>query len=200
MVERTETKMVIVLGPPGSGKSTLSRSLAAIERFGLLETGEILREHVRRNGPFAETIKPYINAGRLVPHAVVKDLLMERVRMVNNDVVILDGYPRTAEELDELEMIQQQGRLKMGLILILSADQAILGWRLASRHRQDDVPDVIQNRVLEYQNNTAPVIEQLWKRYPGQVRTVNAAQSKEGVLNSAFEQLWMSGIELVQLP
>jgi len=93
---------VLLMGPPGVGKGTQAKLLA--EKFGFrhIATGDILREAVRKRTKLGKLAKSYMDKGQLVPDEVMLGLIDEVLAETDADV-ILDGYPRTVVQAENLE-------------------------------------------------------------------------------------------------
>lgn len=126
--------VLILLGPPGSGKGTQARLLA--ERFGLvqLSTGELLRAAVAAGTEAGQQARAVMEAGGLVPDAVVLAILAERMaRPDTASGVILDGFPRTTAQAEALDAaLAAEGRAVAGAIS-LKVDDAAMVARIAGR-------------------------------------------------------------------
>src|ERR1700722_4488915 len=89
-------KVIILLGPPASGKGTQSAKLAKEFYIPHISTGDLFRENMSKETPLGKKAKDFINAGKLVPDEIVLDMLFERLKQ--SDAAhgyILDGSPRT---------------------------------------------------------------------------------------------------------
>ncbi len=101
---------VVFLGPPGAGKGTQASRMA--ERFGVrhASTGEIFRGAAREGSELGQTVKEYLESGRLVPDELTSRVVEEMV-IDSEEQFILDGYPRTLQQAYALqEMLEQRGR------------------------------------------------------------------------------------------
>jgi len=97
---------LILLGPPGSGKGTQAKLLCP--RFGLVHigTGDILRQAVRRQTPAGKQAEPFVVSGRLVPDALVNDLVGDHFRSAERpDRFVMDGYPRTLAQAQAFDAV-----------------------------------------------------------------------------------------------
>ncbi len=105
---------VILLGPPGAGKGTQAKLIASTFGIPQISTGDLLREHVKRQTPLGNAAKSIIERGELVPDELVMNMVADRLHEA--DCVrgfILDGFPRTvrqAEWLDEFLKKERSGR------------------------------------------------------------------------------------------
>ena len=155
---------IILLGPPGAGKGTQAQVVA--DRFGIpaISTGDIFRSNVSRGTELGLEAKRYMDAGEYVPDSVTN--LMVRHRIDEPDAekgFLLDGYPRTLAQVDELDgMIKHTGhRLDAVIVLTVDADELVrrLTARAQSEGRSDDTEEVIRRRQEVYTEQTEPLIE-----------------------------------------
>ena len=180
---------LILFGPPGAGKGTQAVKIA--EKFGWnhVSTGDILRAEVSQGTPLGLKVKAVMEAG----HLVSDDLLIEIMEsvFVNNTIVsgfVLDGFPRTLNQAQELDkMLEKHGR-KVSLVLALEVNEKELVSRLLKRAqdqgRKDDTEDVIKNRLVQYHQHTKPLIDyykekQLYREVYGM-----------GTIEDIFQQLY----------
>jgi adenylate kinase len=152
------------MGPPGAGKGTQARTIA--DRYGIpaISTGDIFRANVTAGTPLGLEAKRYMDAGEYVPDEVTN--LMVRNRIDEDDALrgfLLDGYPRTVAQVEELDgMIKHTGH-ELDTVLVLAVDEEELVQRLLQRAqlegRADDTEDVIRRRQELYKEQTAPLID-----------------------------------------
>ena len=154
---------MILFGPPGAGKGTQAIKIA--EKFGWkhVSTGDILRAEVNQGTPLGLKVKAVMEAGHLVSDDLLIEI-MESVFMQNRTVkgFVLDGFPRTLNQAQELDkMLDKHGR-RVSLVLALEVDEEELVTRLLKRAqdqgRKDDTEEVIKNRLVQYHQHTAPLI------------------------------------------
>jgi adenylate kinase len=154
---------LILMGPPGAGKGTQAKFIAAHFGIPAISTGDIFRANVSRGTPLGLEAKKYMDAGEYVPDEVTN--LMVRNRIDEDDAspgFLLDGYPRTLAQVEELDgMIRFTGH-KLDAVVVLTADQDELVARLLQRAhvegRADDTEDVIRRRQEVYLEQTEPLI------------------------------------------
>ena len=152
------------MGPPGAGKGTQARFVA--ERFSIpaISTGDIFRANVSQGTPLGVEAKKYMDAGEYVPDEVTNSMV--RNRIAEDDAqpgFLLDGYPRTLAQVDELDgMIDETGH-QLDAVVVLTANSDELVGRLLARAqiegRADDTEDVIRRRQEVYLEQTAPLID-----------------------------------------
>jgi adenylate kinase len=155
---------LILMGPPGAGKGTQAKFVA--DRFGVpaISTGDIFRANVSEGTDLGVKAKEYMDAGEYVPDEITN--LMVRNRIDEPDAepgFLLDGYPRTLQQVEELDgMIKHTGH-KLDAVVCLTVDQEELVQRLMARAetdgRSDDTEEVIRRRQEVYSEQTEPLID-----------------------------------------
>jgi len=155
---------LILFGPPGAGKGTQAIKIA--EKFGWkhISTGDILRAEVTQGTPLGTKVRAVMEEGHLVSDELLI-AIMESVFIKNNTVkgFVLDGFPRTINQAQELdEMLHKLGQ-KVSLVLALEVNEDELLKRLLNRAREqgrkDDDGEIIKNRLRQYHHHTKPLIE-----------------------------------------
>ncbi|MBV9124198.1 MAG: adenylate kinase [Planctomycetes bacterium] len=124
----------ILVGPPGSGKGTQARLLS--ERLGLVQigTGDILREAIRLGTPHGVTAEPYVKNGKLVPDALVNDLVADLFRREDRPTqFVMDGYPRTLAQAVAFDQVLRQQFLNLCAVCRLMVDDEEIVRRLSGR-------------------------------------------------------------------
>ena len=154
---------LILMGPPGAGKGTQAAVVA--DHFGIpaISTGDIFRANAYKGTELGRKAKEYMDAGEYVPDDLTN--LMVRNRIDEPDAepgFLLDGYPRTLAQVDELEgMIRFTGH-QLDAVVVLTVDPEELVQRLLQRAltegRADDTEDVIRRRQEVYTEQTEPLI------------------------------------------
>jgi adenylate kinase len=127
------TGVVVLLGPPGGGKSEQARRLAASHSVPTISTGDLLRDNVRRGTPLGVKTEPYMKGGQLVPDSLMDTILEERLAQPDCERgFILDGYPRTLAQAERLDTFLQSRSLRPQIFLIEVPTEQIMK-RLAGR-------------------------------------------------------------------
>ena len=172
---------LLLIGAPGSGKGTQAQRLA--ERFGIthISSGDLLRQHVKDGTALGRTIKSYVEAGDLVPDAVVMDMLRKpTVAATESGGYVLDGFPRTVEQAEAVFPTALALGVEVQAAIHLDVPREELVRRLLARHRgSDDTEAVIDHRLQVYLDKTVPLLEY----YAGRewMFTVDGAQSPDAV-------------------
>ncbi len=204
-------KRITLLGPPGAGKGTQAKLLAAKNGLMHLSTGDILRDEVARDTELGRLAKGYMNRGDLVPDTLIIDMI--KGRLDEDGGFILDGFPRTVTQAEALEKIIS---IDVAINIALSREEVIR--RLSSRRvcrdcgkiynllynspknegvcdacggelfqRDDDRREVIENRYDVYIEATAPLINFYKER--SLLKNVDGSQSTEVVSNQILVAL-----------
>lgn len=126
--------ILILLGPPGSGKGTQAKRLVAEQGLPQLSTGDMLRTAISKGTELGFKAKSFMDKGALVPDDVVVGLISERIRQVDcSKGFILDGFPRTIPQADALdEMLKANGR-QVDRVVLFDIQDAELVSRLSQR-------------------------------------------------------------------
>jgi adenylate kinase len=158
------TSRIVILGPPGAGKGTQAVRIA--ERLGVpaVSTGDIFRANVAGRTELGRTAQRYMDAGEYVPDEVTNAMVADR--LAADDAVhgfLLDGYPRTAAQVDELDRMLSASGSALDVVVELTAAtdelvRRLLG-RSAEQGRSDDTESVIRRRLEVYAEQTAPLVE-----------------------------------------
>lgn len=156
---------LVLFGPPGAGKGTQSEKL--IEKYQLihLSTGDILRSEIKQGTSLGLEAKKLMDQGILVPDQVVISMIESKVdtnRQANG--FIFDGFPRTAAQADALDKLLASKGTSIHMMLSLEVPKEELVKRLLNRgkdsgRRDDQDESIIEQRIMEYNNKTAPLKE-----------------------------------------
>ena len=155
---------LIIFGPPGAGKGTQSNFIAKKYSLYQLSTGEVLREQIKNKTDLGVQISPLINAGSFVPDEIVSDLIEKVIKDTKyNDRIIFDGYPRSLNQVKNLDSLLTKYKQKIDLVLKLSVKLKTIKKRISERRilekRADDYEEVAIKRYEMYEKTTEPVIE-----------------------------------------
>ncbi len=206
---------LLLFGPPGAGKGTQAAKISAQYRIPHISTGNIFREaYAQRTELGIDAHDRYWGKGLLVPDDVTNRLAFARLQQDDcSKGFILDGYPRTQGQAEELHKFLSEKGKSIDHVLYLQCAEEMLVGRIATRfvcqdcnatygmevlpkekgkcdicpgelyHRLDDSADKIGTRIQEYVTKTAPLLE--FYQQQGVLREIDGAQHTEEV----FEEI-----------
>lgn len=188
---------LLLIGPPGAGKGTQASLLA--EHFGIpaISTGDIFRENVRNETQLGVEAKGYMDRGEYVPDSLTNALVKDRISQPDAQKgFLLDGYPRTIDQVHQLDGFLDEMNHKLDVVVQLTADTEELVRRLANRAqeqgRTDDTPEVIRRRQEVYEEQTAPLIDVYVSR--SLVAKINGLGEIQDVTGRIIEALEARGL------
>jgi adenylate kinase len=181
---------LVLFGSPGSGKGTLSQYLTEWMGVPQISTGDMLRQHIKAGTAIGSSVSGRMRAGTLVSDEVVNRLVEERISQPDaNKGFILDGYPRTVDQAEEMMRLAAARKAEV-VVIHLVVDYNVIISRLTGRRvcpvcgtlynavsrppktpgkcdldgaalevREDDREDVVRARLEEYERRTMPLIE-----------------------------------------
>jgi adenylate kinase len=200
-------RIIILMGPPGSGKGT--QAVRLIKEFSIphISTGDLFRENISKETPLSRQAKEYMNAGKLVPDEIVLNMLSERIsRPDSKHGYLLDGFPRTIPQAEALDQLLKNHSKPVVISLEVSDDLLIkrLEGRLTCKNcghlcnryfsapkkegtcdkcqgeliqRPDDKLEIVEERLRVYHNQTKPLIEFYAKK--GLLHKINGEQEPD---------------------
>lgn len=208
--------VVILLGPPGSGKGTQATRLSQALQIPHISTGDLLRENLSRATPLGLEAKGYMESGNLVPDALVIQMLKERVALPDaRNGYLLDGFPRTLAQAEALDK-EIGGKARVTVLNLAVSDEVIIkraSGRLLCpqghihnvhfapsavpgrcdtcggelKQRSDDRPEVVTERLKVYHTQTAP-LEQYYSA-KGLLTTVDGEKAPDVIFQTLMERL-----------
>jgi adenylate kinase len=201
--------ILVLLGPPASGKGTLAQSLVE-KGWKSFSAGDALRDAAKGTGKKARVIIAYLKVGRLVPNKWVEDLEESFYRANRSKKMLLDGTPRNVEQAVQMEKALKKDGLEFTAFLLFDVSKETSWKRIRSRmqcgkckriygfqmkpkkkgicnacggklvHRSDDSKKVLHARFKVYEKETLPLVEWAAERYP--VFYINANRSPQVAL------------------
>ena len=177
--------VIVLIGPPGSGKSTQAEFLKKKYKIPAISASELLKREIGKKSPLGKSLKISIESGELVADDVMNSLVRSRVQKKDTlNGFIMDGYPRTAAQARYLDMLVMDRDLPLPIVINLEVpDETVLA-RMADRGRADDQPEIMKRRLSEYREEIQPILE-YWKE--GRVFRVDATQTPEAVFSAVDE-------------
>lgn len=155
---------LLLIGPPGAGKGTQAQRLSQALGVPAISTGDIFREHLRNETELGLKAKAFMDAGNNVPDSLTNDLVRDRLSQPDAaDGFLLDGYPRTTDQVRALDEFLAEHDTAMDAVVELVAQPDIVVERLKQRAldqgRADDDESVVRHRLAVYAEQTAPLID-----------------------------------------
>lgn len=176
----------VIFGAPGAGKGTYSTRLRDALGIAAISTGDIFRESIENGTELGKKVKSYVESGGLVPDDIVLQVLKKRLAQPDaRKGFILDGYPRTLKQANDLEKVA-----KIDAVINLVVPEWVIVERLSTRRvcekcgtiynvrylkpkvegicdkcggnliqRDDDTPAVVKDRLHVYEETTKPLLE-----------------------------------------
>ena len=146
---------LVLVGPPGAGKGTQAAILS--EKLGVphISTGDLFRANIGEGTPLGIEAKSYIDAGNLVPDDVTVRMVESRL----NEGFLLDGFPRTVGQAEELKRLLSNLGTELDAVVQFDVSEDVVVERMLARGRADDTEEVIRNRMHVYTNETAPLLD-----------------------------------------
>lgn len=154
----------VVFGPPGSGKGTQAELLIWALDVPHISTGDLLRAEAEAGTPLGRQVASTLAAGELVPDELIERVLERRLQAPDARLgAILDGYPRTVPQARALDDLLASAGRRVDAVVALDVDEKTVLDRLlrraAEQRRADDNPTSIAERLREYRQLTAPVLD-----------------------------------------
>lgn len=158
------TRRILLMGPPGVGKGTQAVRLGQLLQLPHISTGDIFRANVAERTTLGRAAQRYMDRGEYVPDELTNALVFDRLGQPEAEHgFILDGYPRTADQVVRLEAFMEERDLQLDAVPCLMVPRRHLLDRLTARAvasgRSDDAREVVAHRLDVYERETAPLLD-----------------------------------------
>jgi len=173
---------IILIGGPGSGKSTYAKFITKEFDIEHIYPGELLRKAKAQGGEMAKRLSD-LGKGGFAPNDIVLKLVKDAVAKADNGFVF-DGFPRYMQQVRDLE---REG-IKIDKVVYLNVSPEEVIRRLTARGREDDKPEIIKNRIALYKKETGPVVE-YYRKKPGFIEVKAEGGEPEEIANRIIKQL-----------
>ena len=172
---------LIVLGAPGSGKSTQAELLAKFMDVPCLETSNLLYYLSQENSKVGQEIKKIMESGDLVEDELTIETMSGQLKSPNyKNGVVIDGFPRSLTQA-------QKFKFPVDKVLYIKVSDKENTKRLLKRGRKDDTAELIKKRLEIYHQETEPVLE--FYRQKGILLEVNGEQLVETIHQEILKNL-----------
>ena len=209
--------IVVFLGPPGAGKGTQCKLL--VDRYGLahLSSGDTLRRERKDGTDLGKKAQSYMDAGQLVPDDLIVAMMMKEMETAGG-AVVLDGFPRTIGQAEELDKAVLAAGRKIDVVLELCVDDDKLEERITGRRscgkcgaayhltfnppQQDNQCDNSCGELTQRPDDTSAVVAERIKTYHAQTAPLVEYYEKQGNLkkfdgNVAIEKVTESLVTIM---
>lgn len=186
-------KIIIVLGPPGSGKGTQSKLLVEKFGYGFFTMGDSLREEAASGSELGQKIKAMIDQGLIVTDDLAEQVATRKWKsLTDKEVMICEGFPRTPGQVQMIDKFIAEQGIQDVRVMTIEVDKAKLIERLINRSRIEgraDDGDIksIEKRFDEYTDKTSKIID--YYRAKNMVIAVNGDQPIEAVHQEIISKL-----------
>ena len=155
-ITEAETKRIIMIGGPGSGKSTYSEIITKKLGIPHIYTGDMMRKLAQQDTPDGRKVKELLSKGEFAPLDIVIKAVKERVSQSDaKNGYVFDGFPRNVIQANKMK---EEG-IGYDYVINLQVSEEEVIKRLTARGRADDKPEIIKNRIKVYHRETAPLLD-----------------------------------------
>ena len=154
-------KLFLIIGAPGSGKTTDAQMIASRNADSMVHysTGDLLRDEVSSGSERGAIINSYISKGLIVPIDIAIETIVTAIKNAPSDVVLFDGYPRSHEQMNELDkFLVKEDSIELQSVIEVVVSETVARDRVLGRARgADDDEKVFNNRMKVYTNPLADI-------------------------------------------
>ncbi|SKB15729.1 putative adenylate kinase 2 [Planktothrix sp. PCC 11201] len=179
---------LVILGGPGAGKGTQAKLLCSDLGIPCLDMGQILRQRIISDTELGQQAKPYVEKGELVPDEIMIQFVRQQLLDPNvGQGWLLDGYPRTAFQAEELDFLLEDLEQKLNWAIYFNVPEMVLKRRSLARSRADDQLGIIERRIELFYQRTVPILE--YYELTNRLLDINGEQSPEQIYQEICQRL-----------
>jgi len=186
-IKEAETKRIIMIGGPGSGKSTYSEIITKKLGIPHIYTGDMMRKLAKQDTPDGRKVKDLLAKGEFAPLDIVMKAVKERVSQEDaQNGYVFDGFPRNVEQANKMK----EANIGYDYVINLNVSEEEVVRRLTARGREDDKPEIIKKRLEVYHKQTKPLLDY----FKDQIINIKAeGGTPESIANKIIEKVkWKS--------
>jgi adenylate kinase len=184
-------KLFLLIGAPGSGKTTDASLIASKHSNTIVHysTGDMLREEVASGSELGQTIESFISKGALVPLNIIVDTIISAINQAPVDTVLIDGYPRSVEQMTALdEIVAKEDNIELTSVIEVRVSEQVAKDRILGRaadakegeQRSDDSIEVFYDRMKIYTDPLAEI--QAFYTNNGLLQVINGERELEPIV------------------
>lgn len=169
----------LVIGAPGSGKTTDAKIIAERQNFAHFSTGDLLRAEVESGSENGKIIENCIKNGDLVPLEIAVKTIVDAIKTSEKNTILIDGYPRSTEQMRALhEILKNEEKICLKSVFEVVVSDETARMRVLGRNRSDDSENVFANRMAVF---TRPISE-IRKFYGKNLMQIDGERDIESVV------------------
>ena len=194
--------IIIMLGAPGTGKGTIAGILTKELGIPQVSTGDIFRKHIKEQTELGKLAEKYISNGKLVPDDVTIGLVENRLKEPDvQNGIILDGFPRTVKQAEELDKMLEKDGKQVDLVVNLTTPEDEIIERIVNRRicpnckavynlvlnppKQEGICDKCGEKLVQRKDDNKETVKQRFNSYIEQTSPLVDYYNKKGNLYSA---------------
>ena len=194
---------IILLGAPGAGKGTVAKLLTEYDGSVQISTGDILRSAVKEGTALGKKAKEYMDRGDLVPDSLIMEIMEARLQEPDcQKGFILDGFPRTIPQAEELKALLSKLSIRLDFIANLDVPREVVLDRLTTRRtccnpscqaiyniksnppKDDGTCTLCNHDVIQRDDETVEAINNRLETYNAKTAPLIGFYEKEGMLKN----------------
>lgn len=183
-------KLFLIIGAPGSGKTTDAELIAAKHNnITHYSTGDMFRAEVASGSHRGQIIETYISAGNIVPIDIAIETILQAIKNAPTDVIIIDGYPRSLEQMTELDKyLTNENEVELVNVIEVKVSEQVARDRVLGRLRgADDNVEVFNNRMKVYAEPLVQIQEFYTKK--DLLKKINGERTIEKIVTEMDEYI-----------